>query len=275
MATKLELMKQALQEMEQATISPEEWANRIQHGYNGKPYNYKNTHNWNAQKCLEAAVKLNPSPAPSLDLRDVQRCLFLTDDISRALETEGRLLIATADLGYRQRYTEDFLRVAKLQGRLRVWCDCRPSPYGTPPQVALDWLDELRLPHDYFYGQCESPEEFDAAYNAGARKMVGNMSVLHPNAVNDPRHDQLDRVSSGEVHVTNETYYNVNPNYRVDWRNAAGVGSNTMAVYESDREGAHYYSLVDQTRDGKYNPGTDCVYVAGFLTRDWDYVIDN
>jgi hypothetical protein len=272
MATKVQLQQAALHEMEQATIKPETWANRIQNGYNGKPYNYKNTHNYKAQTLLfQAANTPNPNPAPTPapiphDLSDVQRCLILTGDVSRALDTRNRLLIATADLGYRQYYPDDFIHEAVRRGIFRVWCDCRPSPGGTPPSVALQWLDDLKLPHSMFYGQCESMSEWDAAYDAGARRMVGNLSALDDNA--------LAKVASSEVHVTNEAYFNVNRYYSINWRNANnGVGSNCMATYASVREGATYYSLEDQHKDGKYNPWIDCVYVADFRGNDWDYVI--
>jgi hypothetical protein len=265
MATKAELTQQAMHEMEMATITPEEWCRRIQYGYNGKPYNYKVTHNYKGQDLLYQAAKMappKPPQPPSGDLSDVQRCLFLTGDTSRALMTSNRLLIATADPNYRQYYSQYFLDAAIKQNRLRVWCDC----HTTFPETALAWMDQLGLPHNYFYGECESAAAFEVAYNMGCRKMIGNLSVL------DDR--QITVVRAGVVHITNETYFNVNPNYRVDWRNAnAGVGSNCMAVYASTTEGAEYFSLEAQANQGKYNPGTDCVYVAGFAPDDWNYVI--
>lgn len=280
MTGKIELTKQALNEMEQATITPEEWCKRIQEGYpKGTPYKYKNTHNWKAQQFLfqAANTSTNPPPLPPKpvgDLSDVQRCLFLTNDISRALQTHDRLLIATADMRYREYYTREFLDAAISQNRLRVWCDC----HSTMPNVALQWLSELGLPLAYFYGECESKYAFTAAYEGGARKMVGNLSVLTDDDSLQPNSttNQLGLVRAGKVHVTNETYFNVNPNYPVDWRNAnAGVGSNCMAVYESSSEGADYFSLRKQAEQNKYNPQTDCVYVAGLDPADWDFLIAN
>lgn len=271
-------LQKALQYFQSSSISMDEWARRVQKGYNGKPFKYKNTNIWKGLKEIERAKKQPPLPPvppsqPAMDLSDVQRCLFLTGDISRALETKNRLLIATADLGYRQNYTTSFIQQSIAQNRFRVWCDCRPSPLGTPPRVALDWLSDLGLPPSFFYGQCESQYEFDWGYNAGARKFVGNISAL-TGTLNDPQ-SQLGRVESGEVHVTNETYYNKDRNLQPDWRNADGVGSNCMAVYESKDEGAEYYSLALQQAQGKYNPAVDCVYVAGFRDADWTYVISH
>lgn len=273
MATQAQLMQMALQEMKQATVLPTVWAERIENGYKGKPYDYKKTHNFKAQQLLFQAANTNPSPAPSINLAPVQRCLFLTSDISRALETHNRLLIATADPGYRQHYTSEFLQNAIAQGRFRVWCDCRPAGEGTPPHVALEWLSDLGLPPTFFYGQGETPQEFQRGYDAGARKFVVNMSA--PLGSADDPESQLGMIASGECIVTNETYYNVNRNYNVDYRGAQdGVGSNCMAVYESVREGATYYSLQNQVRDAKYNPSRDCVYVADFRTEDWQIVIN-
>lgn len=269
MATQAQLMAEALALEKQATIHPDEWCLRIKNGYKGKPYNYKNTKNYPAQVKLWQAANTNPSPAPGIDLRDVQRCLFLVDDISRVFDTHDRLLIATADLTYRHYYTSEFLTGAISSGRFRVWCDC----HSTFPQTALQWLDDLGLPHNFFYGECESAPAFDVGYSGGARRMVGNMSVLHPNAVDDPRHDQLDKVNSGEVLITNETYFNRDPNYGVDWRSSDGVGSNTLACYASSSEPATYYPFDKQHEDGKANPATDCYYMTGLDKRDWDYIV--
>jgi hypothetical protein len=263
MATQAELIQTALNEIRQANVSVDEWCMRVSKG----GYRYMGTHVYKALKALEASAKIAPprpkppQPIPT-DLGDVQRCLFLTNDISRAMETTNRLLIATADMTYRNYYTNNFIAAAINQNRFRVWCDC----HTTMPEMAYAWLDQLGLPHDHFYGECESAPAFDVAYRAGSRKMVGNLSSLTDG--------QITVIRGGIVHVTNETYFNVNPNYPVDWRNAnAGVGSNCMAVYESSTEHANYYSLAQQHSDGKYNPANDCVYVAGFQTQDWAYLI--
>lgn len=261
--TDMRKVNEAVKHMQGASSSVDEWCMRMT---TQKTYRYHGTHIYHALKALEAGAKTVP-PRPSKPLLPtVQRCLFLTDDVTQALDCRARLLIATADLTYRHNYTSSFVQQAIAEDRFRVWCDCRPAPDGTPPQVALQWLSELGLPPSYFYGQGESADEFQRGYDAGARKFVVNISAL-----ND---EQIGRVASGECLVTNETYFNKDRNYTVNWRNAnAGIGGNCMAVYESSSEGASYYSLEDQARDNKYNPATDCVYVAGFHSADWAYLI--
>jgi hypothetical protein len=271
-------MENALNHIKASTISVDEWATRVKRGHKGRPYKYKDTEIYKALRELERS-KYSPKPAPPqpeyhvIDLKPVQRCLFLTGDTSRALETRDRLLIATADLGYRQYYSQEFIHNAIAQDRFRVWCDCRAAPDGTPPDIALIWLRSLGLPSSYFYGQGETANEYQRGYDAGARKFVVNMSTLLGPLDNPDT--QLGKVETGECIVTNETYFNVNRDYPVNWRNADGVGSNCMAVYASVREGATYYSLSDQARDGKYNPQADCVYVASFTNEDWQFVIDH
>jgi len=261
----------AVSEMQKAGLTVDEWCMRVSKG----GYRYMSTHIYKSLKAFEAAVKTPPAPAPKppqANLSDIQRCLFLTNDVSKALDTTNRLLIATADKTYRASYSDLFIREAIAQNRFRVWCDC----HSTYPPTAFEWLDQLGLPHHYFYGECESAQAFTVAYEAGSRHMVGNLSVLTYDSSLQPHPvtNQLAYVMNGSVHVTNETYYNRDPNYRVDWRNAnAGVGGNCMAVYESSSEPAHYFSLQDQHAQGKYNPNTDCVYVAGFAQADWDFVV--
>lgn len=271
MATKAQFMASALAHIEKSTISVDTWCSRVQDGYKGKEYDFMNTEIYKSLKDLEGAkhaVPVNPNPPPSDDsyLNVVRRGLYLTSDTSRALETKNRLLIATADRGYRQFYSSDFIRAAIAQDRFRVWCDCRPAGEGTPPEVALEWLRELGLPPSYFYGQCENPAEFDRAYNAGARKMVGNVDSL--------RDDQHNKLKSKEVLVSNEAYYNVNPGLQPDWHNCnAGIGGNCLAVYESAGEGAVYTSLRTQQQQGRYDPNTSSLYVADFREDDWNLAI--
>jgi Tfp pilus assembly protein PilW len=81
------------------------------------------------------------------------------------------------------------------------------------------------------------------------------------------------RVDTGEVLITNETYFNRDPNYRVDWRGADGVGSNCLACYESSSEPATYYPFEQQHGEKGTNPATDCYYVAGLRTPDWDFIV--
>lgn len=268
-------MSKALAHMKMASVSVDEWCKYID---DVEAYAYKRTHIYQALKELEAAaapIFRPPRPPQPTPLKDVQRCLFLTDDISWALDTTNRLLLATADLNYRKYYPWDWIRAAVAPNRFRVWCDC----HSTFPDTAFDWLDQLGLPHNYCYGECESAAAFTTGYNAGLRKFVGNLSSLTYDATMpgpDPVTNQLKYVMNGEVHVTNELYLNKDPDATADWRHAnAGVGSNCMAVYASSSEGSTYYPLENQAATGKYVPERDCVYVAGFSTGDWSFLVSH
>jgi hypothetical protein len=271
LASQEELMTQALAEMKKATYTPHKWCTEIDEK---EDYDWVNTHNFKAQQLLWQAAHANPNPTPPTqagDLSDVQRCLFLTDDTSWALDCPNRLLIATADLNYRKFYSFDFVQEAIKRDVFRVWCDC----HETFPPTALEWLDELELPHNYFYGECESAKAFKIAYEAGSRHMIGNLSVLTSDDSLQPNPDtnQLGLVKAGKVHITNEYYLCKDPNATYDWRNAnAGIGSNATAVYESATEGTQYYGLVQQASAGKIVPERECHYVAGYMTADWHFV---
>jgi hypothetical protein len=210
-------------------------------------------------------------PAGALNLEPAQNVLILTGDISEALQTNPQYkLAATADRAYREYYTNQFLATAKGSGRLRIWCDCRPSG-GTPPQVAKEWAQELGLPWpECFIGQGESQYEFDVAYAAGAKIIVGNINPASQENPGGLRMDQWDKIDSGEVLWINETYWNVQPDMPpITWHNLDGVACNCVATYPSTTEGAKYYSLSRQADEGKFVKGRDSVYVAGFLPQDW------
>jgi hypothetical protein len=201
-------------------------------------------------------------------LAPVRNCLILTGDVDPATNSalsSKWLFIFSADMIFRKFYMgSELIKFALETDRFRAWCDSRPSPDGTPPIVALEWLQQLGLHNTekYFYGQCESPDQFDMAYRAGARKMVGKADAL--------TEAQRNKLRNKEVLITNEAYYNVQPGLQPDWVNAnEGIGGNCIAVYASRDEGANYYSLEQHIRDGKFVNGHDSIYVAGFLPNDW------
>ena len=117
---------------------------------------------------------------------------------------------------------------------------------------------------DGAWGQCETTAEFDHAYEAGARRMVGSIDA---NVLDDRR---LARVANGEVLVSIELYRNIQPNLMPDWRNAnAGVGGHCIACYESDTEGAVYTPVSSYRELGYYAPKRDSVYAVGLTADDW------
>jgi hypothetical protein len=147
-------------------------------------------------------------------------------------------------------------------GTVEAWCDCRPPGEGTAYSAALAMVDELGL--DGAWGQCETSAEFDHAYDAGARRMVGSINAQ----VLDDR--RLARVASGEVLVSIELYRNIQPGLLPDWRNAnAGVGGHCIACYGSDTEGAVYTPVASYRELGYYVPKRDSVYAVGLTADDW------
>jgi hypothetical protein len=263
-------LNEAIKLIDGASMSVDEWVLKVR---NQPGYRYHGNKIYKALRALESSVKTAPRPpapsippvrpAPAINLAPAQNVLFLTSDTSEALQTRTEYkLAATADKAYRDSYPEGWLAAARSSGRLRIWCDCRPSG-GTPPQVAQEWAQQLGLAWpDCFIGQGESMQEFDVAYAAGAKVIVGNLGTL--------RDDQKALIDTGRVLWVNETYYNVQPNMPgANWQNLDGVGSNCVAVYESSTEGADYYSLTKQTIEGKFVKGRDSVYVAGFQPADW------
>jgi hypothetical protein len=280
--TDLAKLKRAEDLMSQAGMTVDEWIGRVQRQ---KGYKYKTTKIYRALKNLEASTKtpLPPKPIPpppvvppvkpgTVDVSKGQNVLFLTNDISGALSSNPKYkLAATADWGYRVNYTAEFLRSAMAQGRLRIWCDCRPQPNGTPPSVAKTWAQELGLEWpECFIGQGENADEFDRAVEAGAGVIIGNINPRTPSTPGGLRPDQWAMIDSGQVIWVNETYWNVNRNMApVTWHNLDGVACNCVACYASSSEGAVYYSLAQQKADGKFNTDVDGVYVAGMQPEDW------
>lgn len=273
--TDLEKLKIANMLMAQTKYSVDEFLIRVA---TDKTFKYKRTNHYKSYIALEQSAKSKPPPspkpppAPAMDLERGKNVLFLTDDISGALSSDPKYkLAATADWGYREKYTSPFLTAAIKSGRFRIWCDCRLSDEGTPPSVARMWAMQLGLPWpECFIGQGENTNEFDAAVNAGAGTIVGNINPRTPENPGGLTAEQWALIETGKVIFINETYWNVQPNMPpVTWHNLDGVAGNCVAVYESSSEPARYYSLVDQMKAGKFVKGRDSVYVAGMRPEDW------
>lgn len=129
-----------------------------------------------------------PAPHPPLPLRDTSRALcvvFCAEDPAIAAYAPAKYARAlSADHAYR--YPNDarpdldlHTIISQLrQGGARVpgWCDCRPTPDGTPASEGIAFAQEYGL--DYFIGQAESSDQFTDAYDHGARVMVGNRASL-------------------------------------------------------------------------------------------------
>lgn len=177
-----------------------------------------------------------PPPAPGADNSLAQSWIVLGQDPMTALKDDrGQTspgyykLAATADMGYRGFYDAAFFaEVARQQRVLVPWCDCRPAPGGTPPEVAIQWMHELGAP--FWMGQAEWPEEFDAAMGASVKPRVicGDLAHL--------RQDQRDRVRNREVLFIDEAYRNCSHITDPAWPSwedvEEGVGGNLHAVYQ-------------------------------------------
>ena len=115
--TKLELLRKAHDEIRAATWTPQKWVYAIGHGLNGKPYNYKATHNYKAQLALWDCVHVaGPSPPPSAFS-------------SRALQ-------------------DAYIQMAAAYWHPEKWCYAIQNGYkGKPYQYALsrNWMAQEKL----------------------------------------------------------------------------------------------------------------------------------
>ena len=197
-----------------------------------------------------------PTPPPPADNALAQSWCIMGQDPLDALGAPLYYKIAaTADLGYRHWYDETFFTAARAQSRVVVpWCDCRPAPDGTPPEVAIQWMHDLGAP--FWMGQAEWPAEFDAAMSASVkpRVIVGDINHLRP--------DQIARVKVREVLFIQEAYRNcshtLDPGWP-SWANANdGIGGNCIATYEEGE--CTHMGLAEYLRLGLYVAHRDSVY---------------
>jgi len=198
-----------------------------------------------------------PPPPPGVNLEPARNVAFFASVTDDAIQQFCRLpktwkAAFTADHAYP--VSDQQINAVKASGhRAYSWCDCRT----TLPPAAIDMAKNRGL--SGWYGQGESAAEFDEATRLfrDPVAVIGNLSALDP--------DQLLVVAHASVLFINETYYNVQPNLKPDWRGANnGVGGNCWACYASASEGA-VYTPIDQ----RFNKATDSVYTEGMLPADW------
>jgi hypothetical protein len=266
MATEQELLDDAAANARATTITWDEFLELVSTRVG---FDYRSTAWYAAGADLEElkSVPTTPRPlppAPAPRISSAQARIFLAQSPLDCLAAPSWMVpVCTADAGYREWYTPEV--IAQLRARFGVveaWCDCRPAGAGTPYSNALAMVDELGL--DGAWGQCETTAEFDAAYEAGARRMVGSINAQ---VLDDTR---LAKVASGEVLVSVELYRNLQPGLLPDWRNAnAGIGGNCIACYASDTEGAVRTPVASYRELGHYVPKRDSVYGVGLSADDW------
>jgi hypothetical protein len=264
MATEQELLDAAAANARATTNTWDEFLERVK---TQAGFDYRSTQWYAAGADLEQlkSVPTSPRPKPPAPgVSSAQARIFLAHSPLDCLAAPSWMVpVCTADAGYRRWYTPDV--IAELRGyfgAVEAWCDCRPAGEGTAYSEALAMVDEFGL--DGAWGQCETTAEFDAAYDGGARRMVGSINAQ---VLDDTR---LAKVSSGEVLVSVELYRNLQPALQPDWRNAnAGIGGNCIACYASDTEGAVYTPVASYRELGYYVPRRDSVYGVALSADDW------
>jgi hypothetical protein len=264
MATEQELLDEAAANARATTISWDEFLDRVR---TQADFDYRSTAWYAAGVDLEQLknVPTRPRPTtPASRVSSAQARIFLAQSPLDSLAAPSWMVpVCTADAGYRRWYTPDVIAQLRAHfGTVEAWCDCRPAGEGTAYSEAVAMVDEFGL--DGAWGQCETTAEFDAAYEAGARRMVGSINAQ---VLDDAR---LAKVASGEVLVSVELYRNLQPGLQPDWRNAnAGVGGNCIACYGSDTEGAVYTPVTSYRELGYYAPRRDSIYGVGLSADDW------
>jgi hypothetical protein len=270
MASQSELATSALNHALKTSWTWDKYLNEIR---TNPSYAYKNTEWYKAGADLNAAKSGasggggNPTPPPS-SVADAQARIFLAQNPLESLAAPNWMVpVCTADHGYRQFYTVDVVEQLRSHfGHVESWCDCRiASGYvegqGTGFDEAVKMAEQYGL--DGCWGQCETQMEWDNAYAAGSRRMVGKISA---EVCDETR---LAKVASGEVHLSVELYSNCMPWVVPDWRNANnGVGGNCVAVY-ADATPCYYTPISWYREKGYYVPKRDSVYGVGLTPADW------
>jgi hypothetical protein len=162
--------------------------------------------------------------------------------------------VVSADHAYRAQ-TITAIPVLQAQGRrVLAWSDCRPAPEGTPASEAVRMAADYGL--DGWVGQGESAAEFDHAYGAGARAIVGNLSALNS--------EQKDIIRHREVVFLQEVYKNEDAGLIPNFENLP------VLVCVGLYPGANgYVPLAWYRQAGFFPPGASIYYSAGISEHDW------
>jgi hypothetical protein len=196
----------ALKLIYDAGISLDTWVSRIQHGYRGKPYNYKATAYYKALKILrDAGAGGNPTPTPPppapLIAKLAQKVVYCAQNPLTVLGASSDHIPAlTADPGYASFNTPDV--VIHLRSKFP-----RIAGWGVQTQIGAqaihDFVDRLGL--DYAIFQGETSDEYRTAIDAGAKVIVGNANAW----TDAQRQDATVRVNQGHLAFAQEAYTNL------------------------------------------------------------------
>ena len=150
---------------------------------------------WWVRYLIHKGIKIIPKPPRNLG--PAQYVWFAAQEPEQGLRFPTKCAIAiSADMAYRYDNLREIIDALRFKGhRVPGWCDCRPD--GTLATTGALFVKSFQL--DYFIGQAETADQFDAGYAWGARVMVGNMSEL--------RSDQMEKCST-EVLFIQEDYWN-------------------------------------------------------------------
>ena len=244
------LLAQAAAEMEATSIPTDEWLARWKDGRYDLA-TLRSTHHYKAHVLFEAAARATPpTPPPPVPHSFPATLLLAEDPAERSKEWPAAYARAvSADPAYPPP-SKAWVAAVHAQGSpVFTWCDCA----GTPPAAAIDLAAELGA--DGWIGQAETMEQFLNAYAAGARIVVGNASVLTPEAMR--------LVSSGALLFVNELYANCDASLltREDWRGLPVV-ARIVAVYQ-DAKCTTPITLDGYRAAGKFRDGVDWVYMGG------------
>lgn len=206
---------------------------------------------WDRYKAEFLATKPTPSEAHLVPYRSI---VFLAQDMTDALAAPAHYKIAvTADPAYGQYVRPEIAATLRAAGHeIYVWY--------VPTEVSRERAIEVgkQLGATRVIGQAESAHQYATSKEHGLKAVVGNITALLP--------EQIAEVAEAKMIMVNETYYNVQPWLKPDWRNANhGIAGNCLAVYASTTEGAEYTPLQGQP----FVKRRDSVYGPGMRPEDW------
>jgi hypothetical protein len=209
---------------------------------------------WDRYKKEYALLHPKPPPVPFDPTAPYRSVLFLAGSMLDVLQAPTSYKAAvTADPTYDQHASADQSAQLRAAGyQVYVWY--------VPTEVSKQRAEEVanRLSASRIIGQAESTAQYAASKADGLKAVVGNITSLNG--------EQLAEVAAAQMIFVNETYYNVQPWLKPDWRNANdGIAGNCLAVYGSTSEGAKYTPLVTQP----FVRGRDSVYAVGMQPEDW------
>ncbi len=246
-------------DLRNATITPETWAERI---HNNPAYAYKNTLIWKGLRgAWDEAHNIVPPPPPPPPAPNVsfgRNWVCMAQEPQKAQWYPARFGVAfTADRAY-EKPTADQIAWHRARGqRTAVWCDC----HSTFPDEAENVRQRLGV--DIVIGEGESSPAFQVALDAGLRMAWINISALTV--------PQKQAIHDGKIITPNELYLNQDESRagRENWENLP-IPGRLIACYDASGEAptGKRFSFNEYVRLGKWSPLTDSFYDPGATDED-------